>query len=197
MTDDQATARYVLHARYASIDDLYRIHGGRGFKLDLGCGYVKPPGSIGIDNLVGVAVQVQNTDNAPDILMDLNASPLPFPDGSCEEVRSSHFLEHSDINHILAESHRVLRRGGTFVFAVPYANSAEGMYPGHQLFLTEKWFHENAEFQRWFTIDTEHYFPSADWLALPRVVRMVIPFRWARTFLFNACWQMILSCSSK
>lgn len=200
MTHDEIAASstgYVLHPRYGSLDDVYRAHGGSGFRLDLGCGYVKPAGTIGIDDLSGEAAQIPNGDNAPDILMDLNTGALPFPDGSCDEVRSSHFLEHSNIGHILEESHRVLRPGGTFMFAVPYANSAEGMYPGHQQFLTEKWFHENLTFQRLFTIDSEQYFPSSYWLALPRVVRLVIPFRWARTFLFNACWQMILSCTAK
>jgi SAM-dependent methyltransferase len=187
----------ILHSRYASLDDLYKAYGGSGFRLDLGCGYVKPPGFIGIDNLSGEASQIPNDDNAPDILMNLDAGQLPFADNSCEEVRSSHFLEHSQLLHILNESHRVLRPGGIFLFAVPYANSAEGMYPGHLQFLTEKWFHENITFREKFKIEREQYFPSAYWLALPRIVRWLIPFNFARTFLFNACWQMMFWCSVK
>jgi SAM-dependent methyltransferase len=201
-TEDRAAltasgAAFVLHARYRSLDDLYAAFGGSGFRLDLGCGYVKPAGFVGIDNLSGEANQVPNEHNAPDVLMDLDHGRFPFPDGSCEEVRSSHFLEHSNLPHVIDESHRVLRPGGTFLFAVPYANSAEGMYPGHRQFLTEKWFYENLNFQRKFSIDREQYFPSDDWKALPAIVRWLIPFRYARTFMFNACWQMMLWCSAK
>lgn len=191
------TSAYTLNQRYAGIEDLYARFGGGGFKLDLGCGYAKPPGFIGIDNLSGVQSQIPNEENAPDILMDLDKAPLPFADNSCEEVRSSHFLEHSQLMHILHESYRVLRPGGTFLFAVPYANSAEGMYPGHHQFLTEKWFYENLTFQKYFKIESEEYFPSADYLNLPAIVRKLIPFKFARTFLFNACCQMIFRCSAK
>ena len=191
------TGQLILHSRYALLDDVYKAYGGGGYRVDLGCGYVKPPGFIGIDNLSGEASQIRNADNAPDILMNLDVGQLPFADNSCEEVRSSHFLEHSQLLHILNESHRVLRPGGIFLFAVPYANSAEGMYPGHLQFLTEKWFYENITFKEKFRVEREQYFPSAYWLALPRIVRWLIPFKYARTFLFNACWQMIFWCSVK
>lgn len=187
----------ILNEKYKGIEDVYQAYGRGSFKIDLGCGYVKPPGFIGIDNLSGEASQIPNVQNAPDILMNLDEAAFPFPDNSCEEVRSSHFLEHSQLMHILNESYRVLRPGGTFLFAVPYANSAEGMYPGHVQFLTEKWFYENLTFQKNFKIEHEEYFPSADYLKLPFFLRMLIPFKFARTFLFNACWQMIIRCSVK
>eukprot|EP00825_Cyclidium_porcatum_P024473 TRINITY_DN2688_c0_g2_i1.p4 TRINITY_DN2688_c0_g2~~TRINITY_DN2688_c0_g2_i1.p4 ORF type:complete len:209 (+),score=6.81 TRINITY_DN2688_c0_g2_i1:1549-2175(+) len=187
----------VLNNKYKDIEALYDAYGGGSFKLDLGCGYVKPSGFIGIDNLSGESSQIPNDKNSPDIFLDLDSASFPFADNSCEEVRSSHFLEHSNLMHILDESHRVLRPGGTFLFAVPYANSAEGMYPGHQQFLTEKWFYENLNFQRKYKIEHEEYFPSADYLKLPFVIRALIPFKFARTFLFNACWQMIIRCTVK
>lgn len=187
----------IFNSKYKSIDDVYMAYGNGSYKLDLGCGYVKPHGFIGIDNLSGEASQIPDEKNAPDILMNLDTAAFPFEDNSCEEVRSSHFLEHSQLMHILNESHRVLKPGGTFLFAVPYANSAEGMYPGHQQFLTEKWFYENLTFQKNFKIEHEEYFPSADYRKLPLLVRAFIPFKFARTFLFNACWQMIIRCTTK
>lgn len=187
----------VVNSKYRDLEHLYAEHGGDGFRLDLGCGYVKPAGFIGLDNLSGEECQIPDAQNAPDILMDLTNEALPFPDNSCEEVRSSHFLEHSNLLHMLHESYRVLKPGGIFLFAVPYANSAEGMYPGHQQFLTEKWFYKNLVFQQKFTILREEYFPSDDWLALPRLFRAVVPFKFARTFLFNACWQMMFHCTPK
>lgn len=187
----------VLSSKYSSVSELIKSIGHGDVRLDLGCGFYKPPGYIGLDNLIGERAQVRNDENGPDILMDLNNRPLPFPDGSCAEVRSSHFLEHSNLDHIIDESFRVLRPGGAFNFTVPYANSAEGMYPGHSLFLTERWFHENLNFQRKFKIESERYDPSSSWKRLPLLVRALIPFHIARTFLFNACWQMTLQCVAK
>lgn len=188
---------FVLNEKYHTINGLYKVYGGGDYKLDLGSGYVKPHGFIGIDNLSGSVTQIKDVRNSPDILMDLDQMAFPFPDNSCSEVRSSHFLEHSSLMHILNESYRVLKPNGIFLFAVPYANSAEGMYPGHQQFLTEKWFYENINFQKMFKIECEQYFPSSDWLGLPLVVRLLIPFSFARKFLFNACWQMLIRCSVK
>lgn len=98
---------------------------------------------------------------------------------------------------MIDESHRVLKPGGTFLFAVPYANSAEGMYPGHMIFLTEKWFHENRGFATKFEIVKETFTPSPDYEALPRLVRRLLPFEIARKFLFNACDQMIIEAQAR
>lgn len=188
--------KYVVNKKFASLQDLIAHYGtaGAGLRLDLGCGYYKPDGFIGIDNLSGEGAQIQSQANAPDILMDLNNHAIPLDENSCVEIRSSHFLEHSRLDHIINECFRLLRPGGIFCFAVPYANSAEGMYPGHSIFLTEKWFRENLNFQRKFDIFEESYLPSDDYIRLPTFVRLLIPFRYARTFLFNACKQMTLLC---
>ena len=62
-----------------------------GLKLDLGCGYYKPVGFIGVDNMVGHFSQIENQGNFPDILMDLNREKIPFEDSTCIEIRASHF----------------------------------------------------------------------------------------------------------
>ena len=183
---------FVLNSRWSSVDEIVAAAPASGLRLDLGCGYVKPEGFIGLDNLIGEGAQIVDEANAPDVLMDLNRAPLPFPDNSCAEVRSSHFLEHSNLNHVINESYRVLKPDGVFMFAVPYANSAEGLYPGHAIFLTEKWFQENLNFQAKFELIGEEYTPSDDWLALPALVRRLVPFDFARRHLFNACRQMTL-----
>jgi predicted SAM-dependent methyltransferase len=191
------TDHLILNSKFTSLDDLYAVYGDENFKIDLGCGFVKPYGFIGLDNRSGERSQIPNEDNAPDILLDLNRMPLPFPNNSCAEVRASHFLEHSDVMHILDECYRVLRPGGVFLFVVPYANSAEGMYPGHNIFFTEKWFYKNLTFQEKFKIEKETYFPSEDYEALPWFFRKLLPFSFARKFLFNACWQMMFACTVK
>lgn len=169
---------------------------GTGLRLDLGCGYYKAPGYVGVDNLIGARTQVPS-GNMPDVLMDLNAEPLPFGDRSCMEVRSSHFLEHSNLDHIIDESWRVLNETGRFTFTVPYANSAEGLYPGHLIFLTEKWFQENINFQKRFVIAREEYVPSAYYFELSEAVRRLFPFDVARKVLFNVCREMTLSAAPK
>lgn len=182
----------IINSKYQTLKDLLDVNGGGRFKVDLGCGFVKPPGFIGLDDLSGYRSQIPIHENSPDILIDLNQESLPFPDKSCEEVRASHFLEHSNVMHILDEVHRILKQDGVFLFVVPYANSAEGMYPGHNIFFTEKWFHNNIVFKEKFEITKETYFPSDYWLSLPWIVKFLIPFSFARKFLFNACWQMMI-----
>ena len=66
---------------------------------------------FGLDNLVGTTTQIRSDKNSSDILMDLNHDPLPFNDDTCIEVRSSHFLEHSNLDHVINESYRVLKVG--------------------------------------------------------------------------------------
>jgi hypothetical protein len=80
---------------------------------------------------------------------------------------------------------------------VPYANSAEGLYPGHNIFFTEKWFYNNLNFNNLFTIIDESYKVSDDWLKLPFLFRKLIPFRIARKHFFNCCNEMTLFCRPK
>jgi predicted SAM-dependent methyltransferase len=187
----------IANKRFSSIQDIEDSFRDSGLRIDLGCGYVKPAGFIGVDSFAGAGAQVENSDNAPDIVMDINGGPLPFSDNSCVEVRASHFLEHCNVDHVLGETFRVLRPDGTFIFAVPYANSAEGMYPGHDVFFTEKWFHLNIGFQKMFRIVREEYSPSDYYQKLPWIIRAVIPFKHARVFLYNACCQMTFYCKAK
>lgn len=189
---------YRLNSKFSSLADLNAHYGGHGtLKIDLGCGYVKPPGYIGLDNLVGSAVQVKNDKNAPDILMDLNTRQLPFEDNSVERVRASHFFEHCNCDHIILESFRALKTGGIFELIVPYANSAEGMYPGHLLFFTEKWFELNVVFQKCFKIESISHKPSEYWDSLPAELKKILPFDLARIFLFNTCNEMTLIAKSR
>jgi SAM-dependent methyltransferase len=192
--DAPAPPSVVLHSRWRSLDALIASAQAspHGLRIDLGSGYAKPEGFIGLDNLEGVRTQIPDEENAPDILCDLNHDPFPFPDESVQEVRSSHFMEHSILDHVIDESHRVLVPGGIKLFAVPYANSAEGMYPGHLIFLTERWFYMNMNFQTKFEILEERYLPSESWETLPAIVRRTVPFDRARKHLFNVCQQMTI-----
>ena len=181
----------ILAERWSSIEEIVAAH--PELKLDLGCGYVKPEGYVGLDDLRGVgglAGQLPSVEGGPDVLIDLNADDYPFPDGSAVEVRSRHFLEHSLLDHVFGEAHRLLAPGGRFVAIVPYANSADGMAPGHNVFLTERFFERNPSFQEKFEITRVTYRQSEEWEAWPRLLRRLIPYDWARTHLFNVCKEM-------
>jgi SAM-dependent methyltransferase len=181
----------ILADRWTSIDALVAAH--QPLRLDLGCGYVKPPGYVGLDDLRGVGGlqgQLPSVEGGPDVLLDLNEDAYPFADGSVEEIRSRHFLEHSHLDHVFEQSHRLLRPGGLFVGIVPYANSADGLSPGHHVFLTERFFERNPSFGQKFQIARITYRQSEEWEAWPRLLRKLIPYDWARTHLFNVCKEM-------
>ena len=134
--------------------------------------------------------QLPDDERGPDVFLDLNAERYPFADGSVAEVRSRHFLEHSLLDHVFGESHRLLRPGGRFVAIVPYASSADGMAPGHSVFLTERFFERNPSFQAKFSLERVTYRQSEEWERWPRLLRRLIPYTWARTHLFNVCREM-------
>jgi len=70
-------AAFELAPQWASIEQIVEAYAPDGVRLDLGCGYVKPRGFIGIDNLFGERTQVVDETNAPDILMDLKSASVP------------------------------------------------------------------------------------------------------------------------
>jgi len=188
---------FELNQKYSTLNELLSDY-RRELKVDLGCGYYKPDGYIGVDNGIGFISQIENDKNQPDIFMDITASPLPFKNNSCDEVRASHILEHIDALPVMEEVHRLLKpQTGLFRIILPYANSAEGLYPGHTVFFTEKWFQENIWFNDRFEIKNEYYYKSAIWKKVPKLIKILLPFDVARQVLFNVCHQMELHCYPK
>ena len=179
-----------LSDEHVDFDSLYAKYGGLGnLQVDLGCGFYKPEGFIGLDNMEGAGSQDASAGVPPDVNMDLHNEALPFPDSSVALIRTSHYLEHSKLDWTFTEVHRVLRKGGVFDNTMPYGLSDDGLYPGHTIFLTEKWFQENLLFQRLFKIKSLTYDPSPEYLAWPRATKKLIPFSWGRRHLFNVCTQ--------
>ena len=91
----------------------------KGISVDLGCGSRKQPGFVGIDirALPGV-----------DIVQDLEQFPWPLPNESVSFMVSSHVAEHIDPAHgtflrWMDECWRIMKHGGQFVLAMPYAGS--------------------------------------------------------------------------
>jgi len=80
--------------------------------LDIGCGREKYPAAVGIDkaNLPGV-----------DVVIDFEKKKLPFSDNSFDMVVLKHTIEHvEDIGRLMAEIHRVLKKGGKVVIHTPH-----------------------------------------------------------------------------
>jgi hypothetical protein len=175
--------------------DYFNFKFSSPLRLDLGCGAFKREGYIGIDNYAS-ETQWQAHASQIDINWDLSQG-IPFQDSSVAAIYTSHFLEHVNMDFMLREIHRVAEPGAEIHIVVPYANSAEGMYPGHVNFLTEKYFNNNTVFQQCFT-DVEYRFdPTQEWESGLVQKHIKIPFDVARIFMFNVCRQMHILCKPK
>lgn len=108
-------------------------------KLNLGCGNAKLSGFIGIDN----ATQTMTGQHfVPDVQHDLNAG-IPFGDNTCDEVFSSHSLEHFRNPHfIMDEIYRVCQDGATVDIIIPlYCD----WLPDHLTMFYPDWFERNID----------------------------------------------------
>jgi SAM-dependent methyltransferase len=107
--------------------------------LDLGCGIKKYPGAIGLD---------RNPNTAADVICDLDHPPYPFREGSFEQIRGIHVIEHvADIMATMRELHRLARPGGLIVLVTPhYTDFSSFCDPTH------RW-HLNSFSFRHFSID--------------------------------------------
>ena len=68
-----------------------------------------------------INLDAQNLEGV-DVVHDVMESPLPFDDGSIDEIYSSEFLEHIDFRMtraVLAECYRVMRKGATMTISCP------------------------------------------------------------------------------
>jgi SAM-dependent methyltransferase len=91
----------------------------QGIRIDIGCGGNKQDGFVGIDyrKLPGV-----------DIVHDLEKFPWPLPDECASLAMSSHVVEHINPHggvflRFMDEAWRILKPGGQFMIATPYAGS--------------------------------------------------------------------------
>jgi SAM-dependent methyltransferase len=111
--------------------------------LDVGCGINKYPGAIGLD---------RNARTRADVLADLDRPPYPFADGSFDEVRATHVIEHvADVMAFVEECWRLLRPGGRLHIATPhYTDFSSFCDPTH------RW-HLNSYSLRYFGADDAGY----------------------------------------
>ena len=93
--------------------------------LDVGCGWNKTPGAIGID---------ANPKTHADVIHDLGSIPYPFLDNEFDDVVCRHVAEHvPDVMSFIAELHRITRPGGRITITTPhYSNPDWATDPTHR-----------------------------------------------------------------
>src|ERR1043166_1084403 len=93
--------------------------------LDVGCGWNKTPGAIGID---------ANPKTHADVIHDLGSIPYPFPDNEFDEIVCRHVAEHvPDVMSFIAELHRITKPGGRITITTPhYSNPDWATDPTHR-----------------------------------------------------------------
>jgi len=99
--------------------------------LDLGCGDQKLSRKHIFSNYdfngKVIGLDLNKTEGA-DIICDLEKGKLPFENDSFDIVFTSHCLEHIDnIIPLIYEIHRVLKKGGHFLVAVPHTSYIDSM----------------------------------------------------------------------
>jgi len=81
--------------------------------LSLGCALNHEPGFTNLDC---------DSRARPDVLHNMEVTPLPFPDNSFDCVLASHSLEHVlNLIPLVADVHRILRPNGYFLAVTPHA----------------------------------------------------------------------------
>src|SRR2546430_5355748 len=80
--------------------------------LDVGCGWNKTPGAIGIDS---------NPRAHADVIHDLGVLPYPFENDEFDEVVCRHVAEHvPDVMAFVTELFRITRPGGRIKITTPH-----------------------------------------------------------------------------
>ena len=111
-------------------------------KINVGCGDKCKEGFEGVDKV----------NYGQEHVLDVEDTGLyPILDESVDEIFSSHFLEHiRNIDYVMREFWRVLKKGGTAHIIVPYFRSEWAFRdPSHVRFFTENtFFYFNQEYAK-------------------------------------------------
>lgn len=83
-------------------------------RLNVGCGTDIKKEWVNLDSAAISGV---------DVVHDIEALPLPFPDEHFNEILCQDVLEHTDYPHIVKDLHRILKTGGVLHIRVPHFTS--------------------------------------------------------------------------
>jgi SAM-dependent methyltransferase len=93
--------------------------------LDVGCGWNKTPGAIGIDS---------NPKTQADVIHDLGNFPYPFAENEFDQIICRHVIEHvPDVMTFVTELYRITKPGGRIAIVTPhYTNPDWPSDPTHR-----------------------------------------------------------------
>jgi SAM-dependent methyltransferase len=98
-------------------------------KIDIGCGYAKRPGFVGVD---------KDAVDGVDHVVDVERAPLPFGDRTVDTIFSAHCLEHlAEHALIFHEMSRVAVDGARLEIWTPYGWTDEAFIYTHRTFFNE------------------------------------------------------------
>ncbi len=162
--------------------------------LDVGCGWNKTPGAIGID---------ANPKTHADIIHDLGSIPYPFPDDEFDEVICRHVAEHvPDVMAFVAELHRITKSGGTILIVTPhYSNPDWPTDPTHRNHFNSYSFNCFVEDRQLFPFYTDvRLKPIRTYVSLANVWRVIglellvnLDQRWPKFRFTRKFWEFYLS----
>ena len=162
--------------------------------LDVGCGWNKTPGAIGMD---------ANPKTHADIIHDLGAIPYPFPDNEFDQVVCRHVAEHvPDVMAFIAELYRMTKGGGTILIVTPhYSNPDWATDPTHRNHFNSYSFNCFVEDRQLFPFYTEVKLkPTRVYVSLANVWRAIglelivnLDQRWPKFRFTRKFWEFYLS----
>ena len=162
--------------------------------LDVGCGWNKTPGAVGIDS---------NPKAHADIIHDLGVVPYPLADNEFDEIICRHVIEHvPDVVALVTELYRIARPGGRLKFVAPhYSNPDFATDPTHRNHLNSYSFNCFMEERQLFPFYTEvklkpirTYVSLANlWRALGIEALVNMDQRWPSFRFTRKFWEFYLS----
>jgi SAM-dependent methyltransferase len=162
--------------------------------LDVGCGWNKTPGAVGID---------ANPKSHADVIHDLGLVPYPFADNEFDEIVCFHVIEHvPDVMAFVTELHRITKPGGRMKFVTPhYTNPDWASDPTHRNHLNSYSFQYFTEARQLFPFYTDVrlkpiriYVSLANlWRALGIEFLVNLDQRWPAWRFTRKFWEFYLS----
>jgi SAM-dependent methyltransferase len=165
-----------------------------GKVLDVGCGWNKTPGAIGMD---------ANPKTHADVIHDLGSIPYPFADNEFDQVVCRHVAEHvPDVMGFVAELHRVTKPGGRILIVTPhYSNPDWATDPTHRNHFNSYSFNCFVEDRQLFPFYTDvrlkplrtHVSLANVWRAIGLELIVNLDERWPRFRFTRKFWEFYLS----
>lgn len=162
--------------------------------LDVGCGWNKTPGAIGMDS---------NPRAHADVIHDLGIIPYPFAANEFDEIVCSHVIEHvPEVMAFMTELYRIAKPGARIKILTPhYSNPDWPSDPTHRNHLNSYTFNCFIDERQLFPFYTEvklkaihtHVSLANLWRALGIEILVNLDQRWPRFRFTRKFWEFYLS----